>query len=184
MVSSAIHLTRVLEEQGWKFCFIGGLAVQFWGEPRNTIDLNLTLLSGFGKELPYIDYLAQRFAPRREDYREFALANRVILLRDAQGVPLDICLGGMPFEYRTVERAVQVSVTTEETIPVCSASDLVVHKAFAGRDRDWFDLDQILIRSKDILDWRLIEFELLPLLELKSAIGNWDRLRAMRSALN
>ncbi len=42
-----IHLPRVLaaageiqafcQKQGWRFCFIGGVAVQRWGEPRLTL---------------------------------------------------------------------------------------------------------------------------------------------------
>ena len=33
--------------QGWRFCFVGGLALQRWGEPRVTEDVDLTLLTGF-----------------------------------------------------------------------------------------------------------------------------------------
>jgi len=46
-----IHLLRVLaaaeevqifcQKHGWSFCFIGGLAVQRWGEPRLTQDADL-----------------------------------------------------------------------------------------------------------------------------------------------
>jgi hypothetical protein len=48
-----IHLPRILaaageiqafcQKQGWRFCFIGGVAVQRWGEPRLTQDVDLTL---------------------------------------------------------------------------------------------------------------------------------------------
>ena len=53
--------------QGWRFCFIGGLAIQRWGEPRVTKDVDLTLLTGFGGEQPYIDALLQRYAARIGD---------------------------------------------------------------------------------------------------------------------
>ena len=34
--------------RGWRSCVIGGLAVQRWGEPRLTRDVDVTLLTGFG----------------------------------------------------------------------------------------------------------------------------------------
>ncbi len=43
--------------EGWRFCFIGRIAVQRWGEPRLTQDVDLTLLTGFGEEGPVLDRL-------------------------------------------------------------------------------------------------------------------------------
>lgn len=43
LIRAAADLQSVCEQHGWKFCFIGGLAVQRWGEPRETIDVDLTL---------------------------------------------------------------------------------------------------------------------------------------------
>ena len=45
----AAGLQNFCEARDWRFCFIGGLAVQRWGEPRGTIDVDLTLLSGFAR---------------------------------------------------------------------------------------------------------------------------------------
>ena len=39
----------------WEFCFIGGIALQRWGEPRLTRDVDVSLLTGFGKEEPFVD---------------------------------------------------------------------------------------------------------------------------------
>ena len=52
-------------ERGWKFCFIGGLALQRWGEPRLTGDVDLTILTGFGAETAYIEQLCRAFPGRR-----------------------------------------------------------------------------------------------------------------------
>ena len=46
----AQELQRLFRKYSWKFCFIGGLALQRWGEPRVTQDIDLTLLTGIGKE--------------------------------------------------------------------------------------------------------------------------------------
>jgi NADPH:quinone reductase-like Zn-dependent oxidoreductase len=44
----AIEIQNLFLSRGWNFCFIGGLVVQHWGEPRVTMDVDLTLLTGFG----------------------------------------------------------------------------------------------------------------------------------------
>ena len=48
-----------------------------------------------------------------------------------------------------------------------SAEDLIVFKAFAARPKDWIDIEGIVIRQGDRLDWELIQRYLSPLVELK-----------------
>jgi hypothetical protein len=61
LAATAAELQRFIEQNGWEFCFIGGLAVQAWSEPRFTRDVDLTLLTGFGTEERYIDALLSRY---------------------------------------------------------------------------------------------------------------------------
>ena len=65
-------------ERGWKFCFIGGLALQRWGEPRLTGDVDLTILTGFGDETAYIEQLCRAFPGRIADAAEFAERTRAL----------------------------------------------------------------------------------------------------------
>ena len=51
---AAADLRRKFEKRGWRFCLIGGLALQRWGEPRETIDVDVTLLTGFGGEESFV----------------------------------------------------------------------------------------------------------------------------------
>jgi len=62
----------------------------------------------------------------------------------------------------------------------CSAEDLVVTKAFASRERDWLDVETVLIRQRNRLNWRLILDELKPLVELKDAPEILKRLEQLR----
>jgi len=50
VIRAAAELQAFCESQQWQFCIIGGLALQRWGEPRETADVDLTLL----KEAPEI----------------------------------------------------------------------------------------------------------------------------------
>ena len=93
-----------------------------------------------------MDGLFDQFEARIDDARSFALRNRVALLRAANGVPIDVALGALDFEQRAVERASLWDVK-EARLQTCSAEDLIVHKAFAGRERDWLDVEGIVIRQ-------------------------------------
>ena len=61
-------------------------------------------------------------------------------------------------------------------IRTCSAEDLIEHKAFAGRERDWLDVEGVLARQGGVLDLQVIRDELPPLLELKGDQEAWPRL--------
>ncbi len=169
LFEAARRLQGFLDSKKWRSCIIGGLAVQRWGEPRLTLDVDVTLLSGFGNEEEYIDELLKHFDSRVPDSREFALKRRVMLLRAGDGTDLDLALGGLPFEERVVERASSFEFYADIIIRTCSAEDLIVMKAFAERDRDWADVEGIIARQGTSLDWRLIMSELEPLCELKES---------------
>lgn len=179
LFAAALELEQFFGARGWRFCFIGGLAVQRWGEPRLTLDVDCTLLTGFGQEERYVDELLAAFVGRVDHPREFALAHRVLLLHGASKVPLDIALGAMPFEERCIERASAFDIGDRQSLTMCSAEDLVVFKAFAGRERDWLDIEGIVLRQVEALDADTIWRELTPLLELKGDTEAEPRLRRM-----
>ncbi len=179
VLEAAHELQLFCAANGWRFCFIGGLAVQRWGEPRNTQDADLTLVTGFGNEEPFVEALLARFTGRRPDTAAFALRYRVVLLSASNGVPLDVALGAMPFEENSVARSSAWSLPGGISLTTCSAEDLIVHKAFAGRDRDWLDIEGILLVRPDRLDLDLVRAELAPLLELKEEPESLQRLEQL-----
>ena len=174
---AALEVQAFCRARRWRFCFIGALAVQRWGEPRLTQDVDLTVMTSFGEEAPYVDALLGRFRGRIPDAREFALQNRVVLLRSDSGIPIDAALGAMPFEERATDRATEFVIQEGIALTTCSAEDLVVFKAFAGREKDWLDIEGIALRQLGRLDEGLIWSELTPLLELKEAPEAATRLR-------
>jgi hypothetical protein len=60
LIPAAKKIQDFIDSKGWKFCFIGGLAVQRWGEIRLTKDVDLTLITEFGDEAKFVDELRQR----------------------------------------------------------------------------------------------------------------------------
>ncbi len=177
--AAALEVQDFCRARGFRFCFIGGLALQRWGEPRLTQDVDLTVISGFGREHEYADQFLSAFAARIPDARQFALRHRVLLLFGQGGIPLDVALGAMPFEERAVSRASPFFVAEGVSLITCSAEDLIVFKAFAGRDQDWIDIEGIALRRCNQLDEGLIWQELTPLLELKEDELTGPRLRRL-----
>ncbi|MEX1045675.1 MAG: hypothetical protein WEC73_06065 [Chthoniobacterales bacterium] len=156
-----------LEEHEARFCFIGGVAVQRWGEPRFTKDADLSLLTGFVEDEKWTDLLLGKFAARYPGAREFALQRRVLLVRSSNGTDLDISLSGLPFEKNCIERASRWTFADGRHLLTCSAEDLVVHKAFANRPLDWVDIEGVVVRQGASLKTSQILRELKPLAELK-----------------
>ena len=167
LLRAAQAVQQVCKKQKWGFCFIGGIAVQRWGDPRQTRAVDVTLLTGLGGEERFIDPILARCRPRFPEARGFALEHRVLLVEAAHGIPLDIALGGLPYEARVVERSTPFAVEPAVTFMTCSAEDLVVLKAFAGRAQDWIDVESVIVRQGSRLDRGLVVAELRPLVELK-----------------
>ena len=181
VIQAAAELQAVCESRGWRFCFIGGLALQRWGEPRETVDADLTLLTGFGGEEPYIQTLLQHFEGRIPDAAQFARERRVLLLRSSKGVGLDVALGALPFEALVVERSSLFDYPPHIALRTCSAEDLLVLKAFASRAQDWVDIERIILRQTGKLDWSYIHEQLRPLVELKGVPEILDELGRRRA---
>jgi len=66
------------------------------GTTRETVAVDLTLLTGFGKEEQFIQKLLEAFEPRISGAAEFAWERWVLLLNSGNGVGLDITFGGLP----------------------------------------------------------------------------------------
>ncbi len=183
LIKAAADLQAFFSTRGWRFCFIGGVALLRWGEPRLTRDLDVALLAGFGMEQDYLRPLLNRFRPRITGAEEFALAHRVLLVKTAEEIPIDISLAGMPYEERVVERASFYRYAPDIDLFTCSAEDLVVLKAFADRDRDWIDLEGVLIRQGTKLDRRYILESLEPLCDIKESPEIITKLHALYKRL-
>ena len=179
VIEAALELQAFCKQQKWRFCFIGGIAVQRWSEPRFTNDADLTLVCDFGDEDRFLTPLLQRYKPRRDNAAAFARMNRVLLLLSDTDVPMDVALGATGFEQQTVKRASAWKVTDTQSLITCCAEDLIVHKAFAARTKDWLDVESILMRQRGKLNFELIWRELRPLIELKEMPEIEDQLKKL-----
>lgn len=167
LFAAAVELQSFCRDHGWPNTVIGGLAVQRWGEPRQTRDVDVMIMAGTGRESVFVDALLARFAGRIPEARTFALEHRVVLVESSAHVPLDIALGALPFEERMIARSSEFDFGTPAVIRTCTAEDLVVLKAVANRPQDWRDIEGVIVRQGSALRRQLVVDELAPLLELQ-----------------
>jgi hypothetical protein len=167
LFAAAADVQSFFSSHGWSSTVIGGLAVLRWGEPRQTRDVDLALLTGLGSEGQFVDPILERYRPRIPGARRFALEHRVVLIETAVGVPVDISLAGLPFEGRVIDRSTPFEIVEDARFTTCSAEDLLVLKAFADRAQDWLDIEGVIVRQGRRLDRALVLEELRPLLDLK-----------------
>lgn len=167
LFAAAMEFQSFCAARNWRCCVIGGLAVQRWGEPRQTRDVDITLPTGLGGEEQFVDPILAGYTPRIPDARRFAIERRVLLVETIDRVPLDISLSGLPFEVGVLDRATPFDVAPGLSFLTCSAEDLVVLKAVAGRVQDWLDVESVIVRQGPRLKRDRVEAELGPLLDLK-----------------
>ncbi|HEY3579487.1 MAG TPA: nucleotidyltransferase [Pyrinomonadaceae bacterium] len=181
LITEARKFQELCQSLNWRFCFIGGLAVQHWGEPRLTRDVDVSILTGFGSEEEFTSTILKVYRPRFTDAAQFAQQHRVLLVQTSSGVDFDISLAALPFEEEMIRRSVSVEYLPGVELQICSAEDLIVLKSFANRVQDWQDVNSIVERqSKQNLDWDYILASVKPLVELKDEPQIIDRLKSLQ----
>lgn len=173
---AAVDVAMLLDGLGLLHCIIGGIAVQRWGEPRMTVDVDFTVLAGWGKERAIAASILLRLKSRIEDAETFAAVNRMLLLVTDSEVGIDISLGAIPYEERLMERSSVWVLQDLGNVTTCSAEDLVILKTIANRAQDWVDIERIVVKQRKRLRRHLIIEEVKPLLALKEEPEILDRL--------
>jgi predicted nucleotidyltransferase len=165
---AAWELQQFLSELGVPYAIIGGLAVQFWGQPRLTDDVDLTISVPIEDAEGVVRLLVERFVSRCSDPVGFARRTRVVLIHASNGCPVDISLALPGYEDEVMCRAVNYEIEPGKVVRLCSAEDLIIHKAVAGRPQDVADIEGVIYRQEDALDVSYIRLwlrELAALLE-------------------
>jgi len=159
--------------------FIGGLAVAFLGHARVTQDIDAVAVLN-EEHLDEFLRLGEQFGfnGRDDDTLAFAPQYHVLkLVHVPTGVRFDLSLAGTDFELQAIENASTVEVSGI-VLPLPQPSDLVVMKAFAGRDRDIRDIHGVLDRHPEV-DLKTVRTWLVGLtnlLEDDRAVRDFDEM--------
>ncbi len=138
-------VTAALKEIQAPSMIIGGVAVIAAGVPRETIDIDATIL---GKNAPVDDTLRafarNAITPRIEDAVQFARERQVLLLQhEPTGVTIEVTFAWLPFEEEALSHATETEFGGA-VLRVATPEDLIVYKAAAWRDRDRSDIERLL----------------------------------------
>ena len=75
------------------------------------------------------------------------MKNRVLLICTSAGCDVDISLGIPGYEEEVMKRAVDYDLGNGKVVKLCSAEDLIIHKAVAGRPQDCSDIEGVILRQ-------------------------------------
>ncbi|MDE0422712.1 MAG: DUF6036 family nucleotidyltransferase [Gammaproteobacteria bacterium] len=75
---------------------------------------------------------------------------------EPSGIRVDFIFSNTEFERQAIDRTVGVPLAGE-TVPFATPEDLVLLKLFAGRARDIDDIQSVIDRQGERLDWAYIE---------------------------
>ena len=175
-------VARALRRQGVGWYLLGAQAVIYWGRPRLSADVDVTVSVPPDRVGELAAALAaEGFRPLVEDVAEFGARTRVLPLEhSATGLPVDVILGGPGLEEDFRRRAIPVEIGGE-TVPIITPEDLLVTKILAGRPKDIEDARGLLAVRGAALDFGRIR-SLLGLLE--EALSRSDLLRELERLVN
>ena len=172
----ALHeVTTFLENQKLQYAVIGGIANQIWGQARFTYDIDIKVL------VPDSDYEGLRATLLKafpESGRPDLPMNPLILSAKVGEIIVDFLLSTPGYEEMLVKRAIQHQYDNL-SLWICTAEDLIIQKAIAGRSKDWQDIEGIVIEQKTRLNQSYLENWLSQFAEVLDNPDILDHYRAI-----
>ncbi len=173
-----VDLAAFLTEHEFPYMIIGGMANAVWGNPRSTLDVDVTLWAAEAAHPRLVALLQSRYSSRVSDPLLFVQRTRVLPLVSVEGVAIDVMFGLLPFEQEAITRAIPRLI---RGVPVrfCTAEDLILMKIISDRPKDIDDARQVVTRQRSALDMEYLTprvAELADLLgrpELLSRLSAW-----------
>lgn len=159
---------------------IGGIANLFFGVPRTTLDIDITIwLKEDVRERLFQD-LKQQYHFRVKDPVSFVTETNVLPLEDVKGICLDLIFAKLPYEFQAIRRSKSIRVQNE-SIRVCAPEDLIIHKIISDRPRDREDVRGIISSHRSKLNRKYLD----PVVkDLAKSLARPDLLEFYRSCFS
>jgi hypothetical protein len=173
------EITSILDELRVPHMLIGGLAVSLWGEPRSTLDIDLSLWVEPEEFDSTIAALSLRLHALPPDPMAFARDTRVLPVESSQGVRADLVFAALPPEREAIRRARPMQVGGK-VVNVASVEDLILMKLVSEREKDTEDARRLLARFMGRIDTAYLEPRLSELAEALARPGILEMFRRGR----
>lgn len=144
-------LAGALEKFGIPYIVIGGQAVLVYGEPRLTVDIDVTLGRG-AEQIDEVLTLLQSLGWKSlvSNPSHFVKDKMVLPCQDPEsGVRVDLIFSNTEYEKAALQRFKKVKIGMTD-VRFASLEDVVIQKVFAGRPRDLEDVRVLLNKNKEL----------------------------------
>jgi hypothetical protein len=138
------------------YMVVGAMAQAFWGLPRSTVDVDVTVWVEEAAIEKFVHELSGQFEILPAQPLEFIRDTRVLPAKTSAGVGIDIIFGMSPFEMEALDRAITRKVAGRN-VRFCTAEDLILHKIVSEREQDLLDVRQLIGIRKAELDREYID---------------------------
>lgn len=135
------------------YMIIGAVAVDVFGRPRTTLDLDFAALAG-GNKLKTLRKTAAEYgyAVERGWEKQNPMAKDMQLRLSKYGVTVDILLPRNAHDVQALSRKRKKKLD-RRNFHIISPDDLILQKLKVGRPKDFEDALSVLIRSKKSIDF-------------------------------
>lgn len=174
---AVVDISAALELAGIDYMIVGGIANAIWGEPRATVDVDVTVAVDNPELSATVERLAHSFHAAVPDPEAFVRSTRVLPLDTAAGIRIDVIFALLSFEVAAVQRAVRVAFGSRP-VRVVTPEDLILMKVISERPRDQADAEALVRRRADTLDRAYLEpriNEFAETLERPEILAHWRR---------
>ena len=165
-----VQLSRILARENIPYMVIGGMANAVWGEPRATLDIDITVWVVEEDIENFVNVMTEHFEPLVPAPLSFISETRVLPLQSPQGIRIDCIFGGLPYEMEAINRAVELDISGS-SMRFCAPEDLIIHKIISQRSKDLEDVRGIIFRRIKSLDTSYLE---LRIKQLSDALARPD----------
>jgi Nucleotidyl transferase AbiEii toxin, Type IV TA system len=174
---AVVEIAAALESMKIDYMIIGGVANAIWGEPRATIDVDVTVAVENPDLAAAIAGLVRSFKAAVPDPEPFVRRTRVLPLNTTDGIRIDVIFALMSFEREAVGRATAMTFGDRQ-VRIITPEDLVLMKIISDRPRDLADAEALVRRRADTLDRTYLEpriREFAESLEMPEILARWKR---------
>ncbi|MDZ4819550.1 MAG: hypothetical protein SGJ20_11310 [Planctomycetota bacterium] len=150
-LTQVLHsLLDILDRRQIEYALVGGLAVQFYGIPRPTFDIDLQMaiseetLPGVLQELATQDYEIPE--PYLGGWMDRVAEMPVIKLKqyvEGNGIDVDLFVAERPIQFELIRRRRRESAEGRQ-LWLATAEDIILLKLIAHRPRDRSDVSGII----------------------------------------
>jgi hypothetical protein len=159
---AALELVALLDELNLQYMLIGGVAVGLWGEPRATLDVDITILVEPEQLAPTVQIFSSRLPLRTSKPLDIARRDRVLPVKAPNGVAVDLLFASWPIEKQALDRAVALKIG-KLPVRVAPLDYLLFLKLISERPKDTADAEALMRRHRGKIDVSWLEAELSAL---------------------